>query len=139
MKTFINVSIPVILAITLVLLLNTGSSNIYGQIMTNTNQTNQTSGQNTTQQAQQQLAQANQTQQQSANQSSKQQDPQMNEKLLNYTNAAILALNDDNTSAAQDNLVQIQNALINASGKQVVIVPAPAVSSPSDEDDGDSD
>ena len=61
----------------------------------------------------------------------------MNEKLLNYTNAAILALNDDNTSAAQDNLVQIQNALINASGKQVVIVPAPAVSSPSD-DDGDS-
>ena len=62
----------------------------------------------------------------------------MNEKLLNYTNAAILALNDDNTSAAQDNLVQIQNALINASGKQVVVVPAPAVvSSPSD-DDGDS-
>ena len=139
MKTFINVSIPVILAISLVLLLNTGSSNIYGQIMTNTNQTNQTSGQNTTQQAQQQLVQANQTQQQSANQSSKQQDPQMNEKLLNYTNAAILALNDDNTSAAQDNLVEIQNALINASGKQVVIVPAPAVSSPSDEDDGDSD
>ncbi len=139
MKTLINASIPVILAISLVLLLNTGSSNIYGQIMTNTNQTNQTSGQNTTQQAQQQLAQANQTQQQSANQSSKQQDPQMNEKLLNYTNAAILALNDDNTSAAQDNLVEIQNALINASGKQVVIVPAPAASSPSDEDDGDSD
>jgi hypothetical protein len=139
MKTFINASIPVILAISLILLLNTGGSNIYGQNMTNTTQTNQTSGQNTTQQAQQQLAQANQTQQQSANQSSKQQDPQMNEKLLNYTNAAILALNDDNTSAAQDNLVQIQNALINASGKQVVIVPAPAVSSPSDEDDGDSD
>jgi len=139
MKTSINASIPVILAISLVLLLNTGSSNIYGQTMVNTNQTNQTSGQNTTQQAQQQLAQANQTQQQSANQSSKQQDPQMNEKLLNYTNAAILALNDDNTSAAQDNLVEIQNALINASGKQVVIVPAPAVSSPSDEDDGDSD
>jgi hypothetical protein len=146
-NALINASIPVILAISLVLLLNTGSSNIYGQIMTNTNQTNQTSGQNTTQQAQQQLAQANQTQQQSANQtqqqsanqSSKQQDPQMNEKLLNYTNAAILALNDDNTSAAQDNLVEIQNALINASGKQVVIVPAPAVSSPSDEDDGDSD
>ena len=51
----------------------------------------------------------------------------MNEKLLNYTNIAILALNDDNTSAAQDSLVQIQNALINASGKQVVVVPAPAV------------
>ncbi len=157
MKTFINVSNPVVLTISLVLLLNTGSSSIYGQIIGQTNQTNQTTGQNTTQQAQQQLDQAdqqmqqaqqqsnqaqqqlqqsNQTQQQ-VNQSSKQQDPEMNEKLLNYTNAAILALNDDNTSAAQDNLVQIQNALINASGKQVVIVPAPAVSSPSD-DDGDS-
>src|SRR5207342_3046513 len=137
----------VVLTISLVLLLNTGSSSIYGQIIGQTNQTNQTTGQNTTQQAQQQLdqadqqmqqaqqqkeqaqqqlqqsnqtqqqlAQANQTQQQQqSNQSSKQQDPEMNEKLLNYTNAAILALNDDNTSAAQDNLVQIQNALINAS------------------------
>lgn len=176
MKTFINVGIPVILTITLVLLLNTGSSSIYGQIIGDTNQTSQTSqtqpqpakqtnstsaGQNTTQQqaqqqldqaneqiqqaqqqkqqAEQQLRQANQTQ---SNQSSSQQDSQMNEKLLNYTNAAILALNEDNTSAAQDSLVQIQNALINASGKQVVIVPAPAVvpSSLSDnDDDGDSD
>ena len=156
MKTFMNVSVPVILAISLVLLLNTGSSNIYGQIIGQTNQTNQTSGQNSTEQAQQQLqqadeqmqqaqqqkdqaqqqlAQANQTQSQT-NQS-KQQDPEMNEKLLNYTNAAILALNDDNTSAAQDNLVQIQNALINASGKQVVVVPAPAVSPSSSSDDGE--
>jgi acetate kinase len=140
MKTLINVSIPVILTISLVLLLNTGSSNIYGQIVGQTNQTNQTTGQNATEQIQQQQAnqtqqQANQTQQQ-ANQT--QQDPKMNEKLLNYTNAAILALNDDNSSGAQENLVQIQNALINASGKQVVVVPAPAVSSPSD-DDGDSD
>ena len=153
MKTFINISIPVILTICLVLLLNTGSSNIYGQVMTPTNQTNQTSGQNTTQQAQQQLDQANQQMQQAQQQKeqaqqqldqtnqtqsqsnqSKQQDPKLNEKLLNYTNAAILALNDDNTSAAQDNLVQIQNALINASGKQVVVVPAPAVSSDEDSD-----
>src|SRR5688500_10589257 len=112
-----NVSIPVVLAISLVLLLNTGSSSIYGQ-----NLTNQTSGQNTTQQAQQQLEQANQQIQQAqqqkeqaqqqlaqANQTqsqgnqSKQQDPKMNEKLLNYTNAAILALNDDNTDVAQSN------------------------------------
>ena len=161
MKTIVNVSIPVILTITLVLLLNTGSSNIYGQVIGQTNQTNQTSvGQNATQQqaqqqldqanqqmqqaqqqkqqAEQQLQQTNQTQQQS-NQS-KQQDPKMNEKLLNYTNAAILALNDDNTSAAQASLVQIQNTLINASGKQVVIVPAEAaVPTSSDGDDGDSD
>ena len=156
MKTFMNVSVPVILAISLVLLLNTGSSNIYGQIIGQTNQTNQTSGQNSTEQAQQQLQQADQQMQQAqqqkdqaqqqlaqANQTqsqtnqSKQQDPEMNEKLLNYTNAAILALNDDNTSAAQDNLVQIQNALINASGKQVVVVPAPAVSPSSSSDDGE--
>ena len=81
------------------------------------------------------LQQSNQTQQ--SNQSKQQQDPQMNEKLLNYTNAAILALNDDNTGAAQDNLVQIQNELINASGNQVVVIPAPAISA--DESDGESD
>jgi hypothetical protein len=63
----------------------------------------------------------------------------MNEKLLNYTNAAILALNEDNTSAAQDSLVQIQNALINASGKQVVVIPAPAISLPTDNDDDEGD
>lgn len=140
------------------------SQTSFGQItgQTNqTNQTNQTSGQNTTQQqaqqqlnqpnqqmqqaqqqkqqAEQQLQQANKTQQQS-NQSN-QQDPKMNEKLLNFTNVAILALNEDNTSAAQDSLVQIQNALINASGIQVVIVPSPAAvpsSAGDDNDDGDS-
>ena len=150
MKNFMNVNIFVILGISLVLLLNAGGSSIYGQIVNETNQTNQTSGQNNTQQlsqqlqqANQQLAQANQTQQQLANQTqqqasnqSKQQDPQMNEKLLNFANNAILALNDDNTTAAQDSIVQIQKALINASGKQVVIIPAPAVAS-SDDDDSD--
>jgi len=158
MKTFISFGIPAILAISLVLLLNPigTSQTSYGQIIGQTNQTNQTSGQNSTEQAQQQLQQADQQMQQAqqqkdqaqqqlaqANQTqsqtnqSKQQDPEMNEKLLNYTNAAILALNDDNTSAAQDNLVQIQNALINASGKQVVVVPAPAVSPSSSSDDGE--
>ena len=123
MKKITNASIPIILTISLVLLLSTGSANIYGQLIDQTNQTNQTSGQNTTQQTQQQ-----------ANQS-KQQDPELGEKLLNYTNAAILALNDDDIGAAQDNLVQIQNELINASGKQVVVVPAPDI--PSDEEDSD--
>lgn len=154
MKILQNVNILAIVTISLVLLLSTGVSNSYGQMM---NQTNQTGGENTTQQAQQQLDQANQQMQQAqqqkeqaqqqlsqANQSqtnqSKSQDPKMNEKLLNYTNTAILALNEDNTSAAQDSLVQIQNALINASGKQVTIVPAPAVApSSSSDDDGDSD
>ena len=162
MKNFMKVNILVILGISLALLLNTGGSSIYGQIVGETNQTNQTNGQNNTQQlgqqleqANQQLAQANQTQQQVSNQTqqqqqptqanqtqqqpsnqSQQQDPKMNEKLLNLTNIAILALNDDNTSAAQDSLVLIQNALINASGKQVIIIPAPAIAS-SDGDDSD--
>ncbi len=61
----------------------------------------------------------------------------MNEKLLNYTNTAILALNDDNISSAQDSLVQIQNELINASGKQVIVIPAPALSTDDDEEDSD--
>lgn len=148
-----RINILVILGISLALLLNTGASSIYAQ-----NFTNQTGGQNFTQQqaqqqldqanqqiqqaeqqkqqAQQQLQQANQTQQQ-ANQT-QQQDPKMNEKLLNYTNAAILALNDDNTEAAQTSLQQIQSALINATGKQVVIVPAPAISSSDESDDGES-
>ena len=141
MNRFINFSIPVIVAISLALLLNhlDSSQSSYGQIVDDTDQTNQTNGQNSTEQtvqqleqANQQLAQANQTQQQVSNQTV-QPDPKMIEKLLNFTNAAILALNEDDTSAAEDNLGQIQNALINASGKQVVIVPAPAVST-SDED-----
>lgn len=117
MKRIINGSIPIIFTLSLVLLLNTGGSNIYGQIV---NQTNQTS-QNTIEPVQQQQ-----------NNQSKQQDPKMNEKLLNYTNAAILALDNNDESAAQQNLVQIQNALINASGKQVVVIPAPAIQSDED-------
>ena len=124
MKSTINISVLIILTISLILLLNTGISNANGQIMGETNQTNQTSVLNTT----------NQTQPQPVNQTQPQQDPKMNEKLLNYTNAAILALNDDNTTAAQDRLVQIQNALINASGKQVVVIPAPALQIDDDED-----
>ena len=130
-----------IVSISFVLLLNPSGLSLssYGQIVGDANQTNQISDQNSIQQTQQQLeqanqqlAQANQTQQQVSNQTV-QPDHKMIEKLLNFTNAAILALNEDDTSAAEDNLGQIQNALINASGKQVVIVPAPAVST-SDED-----
>lgn len=148
MKNFMKVNILVILGISLVLLGNIEGSSIYGQ-----NSTSQTNEQNTTQQkvdkaneskqqAQQQLQQteqlaqqANQTQQQT-NQS-KQQDLNMNDNLLNYTNAAILALNDDNTSAAQSNLALIQTALINQTGKQVIVVPTPEVST--DESDDGSD
>ncbi len=49
MNRFINFSIPVVVSISLVLLLShIGSSHSYGQIVEDTNQTNQTSGQNGT-------------------------------------------------------------------------------------------
>lgn len=54
---------------------------------------------------------------------------ELNERLLNYTNNAILALNEDNETEIQQNLVQIQDALIKAIGKPVVIIPAPAFES----------
>lgn len=57
---------------------------------------------------------------------------QLNERLLNYTNDAILGLNDDNDTRIQQNLVQIQDALIKAIGKPVVIIPAPAFEPNSD-------
>lgn len=123
MDIFVKVNVLVLFGISLVLLLNSGGSNIYAQ-----NFANQTNGQNNTQQSQQQIDQVNQQKQQSQQQAnqSKQQDSKLNEKLLNYTNTAILALNDGKKNTAKDNLHQIQSALINASGKQVVIVPAPA-------------
>jgi transcriptional regulator with XRE-family HTH domain len=142
----------VIVSISFVLLLNPSglSPSSYGQIVGDANQTNQISDQNSVQQTQQQLeqanqqlAQANQTQQQVSNQTQQQleqanqtqphPDPELIEKLLNFTNVAILALNEDDTNAAQVNIVEIQNALINASGKQVVIIPASAILT-SDED-----
>jgi len=140
---FKNIGLLAILVISSALLLISISpfQNSYGQISggSDTNQLNQTSIQNNTnqtqqqlEQANQQLAQANQTQEQVSNQT-QQPDSKMIEKLLNFTNTAILALNEDDISVAEDNLGQIQNTLINASGKQVVIVPAPAVST-SDED-----
>jgi hypothetical protein len=56
----------------------------------------------------------------------------LTEKLLNYTNNAIIALSDDNETEIQRNLVQIQNELIEAIDKPVVIVPAPALITGSD-------
>ena len=62
--------------------------------------------------------QSNQT---SSDENTTSSNPQINEKLLNYTNNAILALNENNDTEIQQNLVQIQDALIKAIGKPVVI------------------
>lgn len=74
-----------------------------------------------------QTSQSNQTASEINLASSPSSNPMLNEKLLNYTNIAILALNEDNETEVQRNLVIIQDELIKAIGKPVVIVPAPAL------------
>ena len=139
--------VPVIMTLSLMMILSTISYSSYGQPVSNTttsstiiadttaadtsNQTNQ----NVSQITPADLNQAEQEMQSQANQTSSTSDSSdllMKEKLLNYTNDAILALNDDNETAIQQNLVQIQNILIKAIGKPVVIIPAPAIDLDSD-------
>ena len=150
MKSFMKIVVPVIMSLSLMMILSTASYNGYGQPVANTTNTNTTTitdtaaadisnqtNQNVSQfdqadinQSELQIqSQANQTNSTSAADSS---DLLMKERLLNYTNDAILALNDDNETAIQQNLVQIQNTLIKAIGKPVVIVPAPALNLDSD-------
>ena len=141
MKSYMKIGVPVIVSLSLMMILATTSYSSYGQPVANTtttsipiadtpatdtsNQINQNVSQLTPadiNQAEQQIqSQANQT-----NSTSSSSDLLLKERLLNYTNDAILALNDDNETAIQQNLVQIQNILIKAIGKPVVIVPAPA-------------
>lgn len=147
MKSFMKMGVPVIMTLSLMMILSTISYSSYGQPVSNTttsstiiadttaadtsNQTNQ----NVSQITPADLNQAEQEMQSQANQTSSTSDSSdllMKEKLLNYTNDAILALNDDNETAIQQNLVQIQNILIKAIGKPVVIIPAPAIDLDSD-------
>jgi len=140
MKSFTKIVVPVIMSISLMMILSTTSYSSYGQTVANTttatitdtaavNSSNQTNP-NVSQPVQEEINQAEQqiqTQTNQTNSTSDSSDSLMNERLLNYTNDAILALNDDNETAIQQNLVQIQNTLIKAIGKPVVIVPAPAL------------
>jgi len=143
--TFLKIIVPVIISLSLMMILSTTSYSGYGQPVANTtttianttapdisNQTNQNVSQlvqpaDIDQAEPQVQSQANQT-----NSTSDSSDLLMKERLLNYTNDAILALNDDNETAIQQNLVQIQNTLIKAIGKPVVIVPASALNLDSD-------
>ena len=145
MESFLKIIVPVIISLSLMMILSTTSYSGYGQPVANTtttianttapdisNQTNQNVSQlvqpaDIDQAEPQVQSQANQT-----NSTSDSSDLLMKERLLNYTNDAILALNDDNETAIQQNLIQIQNTLIKAIGKPVVIVPAPALNLDSD-------
>ena len=148
MESFMKIVVPVIMSLSLMMILSTTSYSGYGQPVANTptnfnttianttapnigNQTNQ----NVSQLAQADINQAEpqiQSQTNQTNSTTGSLDLLMKESLLNYTNDAILALNDDNETAIQQNLVQIQNTLIKAIGKPVVIVPAPAIDLDSD-------
>ena len=143
---FMKIVAPVIMSISLMMILSITTYSGYGQMVADTpNTTNTTNitdttatatadsnnqiNQNMSQPPQEEITLAEQQIPSQANQTDsiiESSDSLMNERLLNYTNDAILALNDDNETAIQENLVQIQNTLIKAIGKPVVIVPAPA-------------
>lgn len=62
--------------------------------------------------------------------------PQMDAtELLNLTNAAIIALNEDEPEQAQQILSEIQQQLISNLGKEVVVIPSEAFVSIDDEED----
>ena len=148
MESFMKIVVPVIMSLSLMMILSTTSDSGYGQPVANATTTTTTTIANTTasdtsnqtNQNVSQPVQANisqtepliQSQTNQTNSTSGSSDLLMKERLLNYTNDAILALNDDNETAIQQNLVQIQNTLIEAIGKPVVIVPAPALDLDSD-------
>ena len=121
MKNLLMITMPLILVASVIVVASNANVNVFGQ---QANQTSQQANQ-TSQQANQTSQQANQTMakkiQTAKSQSSK---SNMNEKLLNFTNQAILAFKEKNRTGVVESLKQIQNALINASGKQLVIVPS---------------
>lgn len=152
-------------ALGFVLLLSTvvvNNFNIYGQMIGNTTQSNQTNSafsnqtassnqttpsnqtanaqqaQQQIQQADKQIQQAQQQKQQAQQQLQKSQTKNataLSEKMLNFTNAAITALNNNDEDAAKQTLTQMQSYLINATGKHVVVIPSTAIPSSSDSKD----
>jgi hypothetical protein len=107
MKKLLIVSIPLMLVMSVIVVASNANVNLFAQ------QANQTAPQ-----AKQTTTKNNQT---TKSQSPK---PTFDEKLLNFTNQAILAFKDKNRTGEVNSLKQIQDALIKASGKQVVIVPS---------------
>lgn len=145
-----KITISLLVFVSFILLMNASGVNVYAQ--QSKNQTNQTGApilapyaedqlqriekqvnllQQEIQQMQQSQPQTNNQTNQSIGQNMTQQQsqPQMKEKLLNYTNTAIIALENDDESVVQQNLVNIQETLLNATDKQIVVVPAPDVQS----------
>jgi len=114
MKNLLIIAMPLILVASVIVVASNANANVLGQTP------NQTTAKTTPPMAKTTPPMAK---------TAKAQNPKvnMNEKLLNYTNQAILAFKDKNRTGEVNALKLIQNSLINASGKQVVIVPSEAV------------
>jgi hypothetical protein len=114
MKNLLIIAMPLILVASVIVVASNANANVLGQTP------NQTTAKTTPP-----MAKTTPPMPKTA----KAQNPKvnMNEKLLNYTNQAILAFKDKNRTGEVNALKLIQNSLINASGKQVVIVPSEAV------------
>lgn len=119
--------IPILLTIGLMLLSGPYFNSVSGQTVSSNLTTSNSTVPDMSMNSANQTSQSNQTASEINLASSPSSNPMLNEKLLNYTNIAILALNEDNETEVQRNLVIIQDELIKAIGKPVVIVPAPAL------------
>jgi hypothetical protein len=124
--------IPILLTIGLMLLSGPYFDSVSGQTVSSNLTTSNSTVPDMSMNSANQTSQSNQTASEINLASSPSSNPVLNEKLLNYTNNAILALNEDNETEIQRNLVIIQDELIKAIGKPVVIVPAPALITDSD-------
>jgi hypothetical protein len=110
MKKIMIITMPLILAVSVIMVLNSANVNVFGQANQTSTQNNQTS------------ATGNQTSA-TGNQTSTGGNQTSNVQLLNYTNEAIKAEKGGHKTDLTDNLKKLQEALIKSSGKQVVIVP----------------
>src|SRR4051812_29355763 len=107
MKKLSILVLPLVLALSAMVMLGGISSNVIAQQNQTSTQGNQTSSQNQT----------------SASQSPKSSQSQ-DEKLLNLTTSAIAAFNKGDKKNVTSSLKTLQETLINATGKQLVVVPA---------------
>ena len=136
MKKLFILSVPILLATTLLLATGLVNVNTFGQIANQTSAAaNQTSaaGNQTSAAGNQTSAAGNQT-----SAAGNQTGGNLNEKLFALAGQAIAAYKDDNNTGAEKILGQIQQDLSQATGKQIVVLPPSDSSSGSDSSDSSS-
>jgi hypothetical protein len=119
MKKLSILVLPIILALSAMIVVGNVSMNAVAQQNQTSSQGNQTSSQGN-----QTSSQGNQTSSQNQTSGKGQQIPlSMDQKLLNYTNDAIKASKGKDSKKLTKSLQTLQSALINASGKQAIFLP----------------